>query len=322
VRFGPKLGFTLVELLVVIAIIGILISLLLPAVQASRESARRSSCQNNIKQLALASLNFEQAKQRLPIGVASHLPREDAWGWGAFLLPFIEQNELFQSLTPDSPTTFLEALADPAKRGIVQTRIPLMICPSDNAPPLNSARPMNANGTTVELATANYVGIRGLDWISRPDGGGAFNSGTSVTLRSITDGLSKTLLFGEKAFSNKGFGMRRSSVWAGGTVCSVAACATRFLECSSAVLSSTRYKIDSGELLYLDSLDAPGLVRYAPNACSSNHGGVVVYAFCDGAVRDIAESIESFVGDPADPASWGLYQKLGQKNDGQVIGAY
>ena len=316
-------GFTLVELLVVIAIIGVLVGLLLPAVQAAREAARRSQCKNNLKQLALATMNFEQAKQRLPIGVASHLPTtEDAWGWGAFLLPFIEQETLHNVLLPDAPTKFLDAITDLAKRKIVQTKIPLLTCPSDDSPLLNTARKMNANGTIVELATAIYVGIRGVDWISRVDAGGVFNSGTAVTLESITDGLSFTLLFGEKAFSDKGFGLRSASVWAGGTVTSVESCAARAQECASAVLTSTRYRIGTGEILYTDSADRPGVVRYLPNACSSNHGGVVDYALCDGSVRDIAESIESFVRDPADPATWGLYQKLGQRNDGQVIGTY
>lgn len=180
-------------------------------------------------------------------------------------------------------------------------------------------RRMNAGTAFVELATANYVGIRGLDWISRPDGGGAFNHGTVVTLKSITDGLSKTLMFGEKAFADQGRGLRRASVWAGGTVSTVAVCASRHTECASGVLSSTRYKIGTGEMLYIDSLDPPGSTHYPPNACSSNHGGVVNYTLCDGAVRGISETIESFVGDPADPITWGVYQKLGQRSDGQLI---
>lgn len=314
-----RAAFTLVELLVVIAIIGVLVGLLLPAVQASREAARRVQCSSNVRQLAIAVLNYEAAKKKFPLGVETKSGSQDGWGWCAFLLPFFEQESLYSGLLPNNPTSFQDALVDATKRGLVQTVLPPTKCPSDDAPALNAARVMNGGGVSVALATANYVGIRGLDWISRPDGGGAFNHGTATTVRSITDGLSQTLMLGEKAYSDKGRGLRRSSIWAGGMVSTVASCASRSAECSAGVLSSTRYKINTGEMLFTDPLDPPGLTHWPPNACSSNHNGLATYALCDGSVRSISENIESYVGDPADPSTWGVYQKLGQRNDGLVV---
>ena len=103
-------GFTLVELLVVIAIIGILIAMLLPAVQAVREAARRTECMNQVRQLPLAALNFESAQMRLPAGVehisfqgAANIRRNSdpdsrGWGWRAKILPFMEQGNVADGL--------------------------------------------------------------------------------------------------------------------------------------------------------------------------------------------------------------------------------
>jgi prepilin-type N-terminal cleavage/methylation domain-containing protein len=105
-----RLGFTLVELLVVIAIIGILIALLLPAVQAAREAARRSQCSNNLKQLGVALQNFHTANKKFPPGANLRFPpganqltdvtyaRDSTFGWGAFILPFIEENAIYIKL--------------------------------------------------------------------------------------------------------------------------------------------------------------------------------------------------------------------------------
>jgi prepilin-type N-terminal cleavage/methylation domain-containing protein len=100
-------GFTLVELLVVIAIIGVLIGLLLPAVQAARESARRSACQNNLKQLGLGMVTYYSSMSSFPSGwkmTGSSGLGSTNWAWGAFVLPYIEQQAAFNSLSPDSTT--------------------------------------------------------------------------------------------------------------------------------------------------------------------------------------------------------------------------
>src|ERR1700712_2295589 len=99
-------AFTLVELLVVIAIIGVLVALLLPAIQAAREAARRSQCKNNLKQIGLALHNFESARRSFPPGFTS-TPKNNVvnaegtgpgWGWGAHILPYLEESSLFQQI--------------------------------------------------------------------------------------------------------------------------------------------------------------------------------------------------------------------------------
>src|SRR5437879_2361657 len=120
-------AFTLVELLVVIAIIGVLVALLLPAVQAAREAARRMQCQNNLKQMGLALHNFHDTNQRLPPCAQSNTANR--WGWQVAILPFIEQGNLFQQLgAPDLTTT--ASMVFPATP-IVQTKIPTYRCATD-----------------------------------------------------------------------------------------------------------------------------------------------------------------------------------------------
>src|SRR3954449_8651134 len=99
----PRHGFTLVELLVVIAIIGVLVALLLPAVQAARESARRMQCQNNLKQIGLALLNYESSHKALPAGYLSDIDASGndtgpGWGWAALILPQMEETTVLNSI--------------------------------------------------------------------------------------------------------------------------------------------------------------------------------------------------------------------------------
>lgn len=136
-----RIAFTLVELLVVLAMIGILVGLLLPAVQVARESARRTQCSNNLKQIGLATLNYEAAYARLPSGYVAYATRNgqgpnwaaidpstwDAapgWGWGSLLLSFIEQDALASAIRYD------RAIWDAENRDAITTRIPTFLCPS------------------------------------------------------------------------------------------------------------------------------------------------------------------------------------------------
>jgi prepilin-type N-terminal cleavage/methylation domain-containing protein/prepilin-type processing-associated H-X9-DG protein len=145
-------GFTLVELLVVIAIIGILVALLLPAIQAAREAARRAQCQNHIKEISLAVLNHESARKKYPVGFVPQPSANEAWGWAVFILPYLEEQGVYDRLRP-SPT-FVQPV-DGTRKGprnladvfiagksnadeIVPLQTPLAVfrCPSDATPPL------------------------------------------------------------------------------------------------------------------------------------------------------------------------------------------
>lgn len=205
-------AFTLVELLVVIAIIGVLVGLLLPAVQAVRESSRRSSCGNNLKQVGLGVQTHADAKRKLPQGYASAFDAAGAdtgpgWGWASFILPHLEQATIASRIDTAQP---IEAAASSGGR---ETVIPTFLCPSDaGVKAAFAVGPRSAAGaltsTTCKVGPSNYVGCFG---VGEPgvDGDGVFYRGSEVRLRDVTDGLSHTLLAGERSFRDA------ASTWVG-----------------------------------------------------------------------------------------------------------
>ena len=150
---STRQGFTLVELLVVIAIIGILVGLLLPAVQAAREAARRMSCNSNIRQVALALMNYESAYKRFPqsINYGSARGRQQFHAyhhtWLAAILPQMEGSNVVNSTNYQ-----LRVWGQP----IVNSKVPTLICPSDS----NTEKVYSAHN----LATTSYGGSQGFHW--------------------------------------------------------------------------------------------------------------------------------------------------------------
>ena len=186
-------AFTLVELLVVIAIIGILIAMLLPAVQAARESARRSQCTNNLKQLVLAMHNYEGARGVLPPGYvsASESPAgrngetwdaPPGWGWGAKILDYLEESPLFAALDQDQP------IWRPEHAGFIDTTLPAFLCPSASGPrePFvvrdGSGSPLNLGTGEIVLGRSHYVASHGQEscWGDCGVGGNTVNTFTDI----------------------------------------------------------------------------------------------------------------------------------------------
>src|SRR4051794_38561286 len=138
-RTHTSCGFTLVELLVVIAIIGVLVALLLPAVQAAREAARRMSCSNNLKQIGLALHSYESAHSVFPPGRINTYVAGNGHCWGAYsqMLPFLEQKAVFDamnfSMNPDPDYTTTNAVVN---QTAAVTVLSTFLCPSDGGPPM------------------------------------------------------------------------------------------------------------------------------------------------------------------------------------------
>jgi len=294
VAIGRARGFTLVELLVVIAIIGVLVGLLLPAVQAAREAARRSSCGNNFKQIGLALSSFESAKGALPAGYSfyngSPSPSGNSWGWAVFIMPYLEQQALYDQLRPTSrPISDLynNGSYTAADKALLQTPIPGYRCASDTTPALNNLVVFDSG--RYDVATSNYVGCVGDITATTydNDSGGAFigrydrlasTPGTGplgVTLRKVTDGLSKTLAVGERSASNY------AAVWAGaGSVC-----------CFNS--SSTARSL--GRAFYLinfDWINGGGSASDQGKGFSSGHGGGAQFLYLDNSVQFLSETID------------------------------
>jgi prepilin-type N-terminal cleavage/methylation domain-containing protein len=303
-----KNGFTLVELLVVIAIIGILVALLLPAVQQARAAARRTSCINSLRQIGLAGLSYESAQRQLPPGhehnrgIGTSDPDSLGWGWRTYLLPFIEEKAL-----SDSFDTNLR-LDDPVNRQWATSIIPMLLCPSDSA--LNDSLAFVSSNLSSSLS--NYVGNGGafedsfvptVEWSDGILMRTTDQKHNGLKLRKIKDGTSKTFFAGET--------LKYGFIWDPNTFGGVSGN-------GNAARTLTQVRTGHGE--FNPDLTASDAVKR--NSYASNHTGGAHFVFVDGSTHFIAESIEHnrlTVAAANQGQQIGVYQRFFSRDDGLLL---
>ncbi len=193
-----RFGFSLVELLIVLAIIGALVALLLPAVQAAREAARRSQCQNNLRQIGVALLNYEQQRGKLPMGcndkrISGRNPPGRQISWLAVVLPHLELATLHDQIDFSVPYD------DAKNKSAAQTVLSVLMCPSTTRwARERSGHWAGAADGSRGLAVTDYGGIYGAAFVS-PSANGVLLYDRAVAINEITDGTSFTLLVAEDA---------------------------------------------------------------------------------------------------------------------------
>jgi prepilin-type N-terminal cleavage/methylation domain-containing protein len=290
-RRAAARGFTLVELLVVIAIIGILIALLLPAVQAAREAARRSQCQNNLKQLGLAVHSYHDVQNAIPY---TRIDTRETWA--VLVLPQMEQSNLYEMW--DFTKNYYNQLPE-----MLTTPVPGFYCPSRRTPPQLSVDPTDlpdgGSGTHLPGICADYAAVSGdnvsetgdyypgqsTSMVGPAKGAFRYKSKTPLNFASILDGLSNTIFIGEKHVRPDQFGK-------GSDGC-----------------------VYNGDKAHSYKKAGPGApLAKAPNATTgqfgSYHPGVCQFLLGDGSVRAFQVSI--------DLVNLG---RLANRQDGEVITA-
>ena len=293
VKFSrQKFGFTLVELLVVIAIIGVLVALLLPAVQAARAAARRMQCLNNLKQIGLALHNYHDVALTLPMGWCGGItapleaaalvsPWRSKYGWAARILPYMEQTQLYNVLNPQNDLD--RALDTPALLAQLQVPLPMFRCPADTSPPTNTVRLMQGGSAAlneVAVATSNYVGSTHSGGAPAPSNG-AFEINIPHGFTEITDGSSNTVIVSERSWKlGTGIDCDAAVVWG-----------TRGLPAAN--VYRIHHTVFSGKGMINSTVSG---LNTTVNSCrmgvSSRHPGGVQILLTDGSVRFVSENID------------------------------
>jgi prepilin-type N-terminal cleavage/methylation domain-containing protein/prepilin-type processing-associated H-X9-DG protein len=338
-RSAPRRGFTLVELLVVIAIIGILIALLLPAVQAARESGRRTQCANNLKQIGVALQNYHDVNKILPPntmyvpGSGTSMPNNNfRANWVISALPFLEETNLHQQFDLTKP------ISDPANAIPRSQILAVMLCPTDayNVVPFdgtqyglgsNWARGNYAANGTLDYMDDGNIGPTGTGWITTTFRG-VMGANVACTLRQITDGTSKTIAVGEIRAGLVPVDAR--GVWAMGGGCASALYAHGYYgddngpNCNY-ILADDVFSCDQ-VIAALGGTDGTvliplGMPCYNGDAAShqqtsrSLHSGGVQVVYCDGSVQWISDTIQLGTGS----TNLGVWDMLNLSADGQLF---
>lgn len=308
-RSSARTGFTLVELLVVIAIIGILIALLLPAVQAAREAARRMSCSNNLKQIGIALHNYHDAMGVFPTGIVATMPpNRPKWGWAALILPYMEQGALHESTDVKGVGLFPQITAAVGGNAALDANLKTVIsgyrCPSDTTDDLlgtdsATGRVFDYGGAQYEAPVSNYIGSAGL-YDQPAANNGVLFANSIVAFRDILDGTSNVIAVGERSNEHwKGPG-----TWLG---------AADLLNDSNGIYHTI------GHVRYPINDPAPANCR---DGFSSYHPGGAMFVFCDGSVHFLSETITSNAdtGNASyNRSAIGLYQQLAIRDDGEPL---
>jgi len=305
-------GFTLVELLVVIAIIGVMVGLLLPAVQAAREAARRMQCSNNLKQQAIAMHNYHDTYKVLPpMYVHDTTVTDDGghWAWSAFLLPFIEQQPRYDALQVGNVKARVTITTQPQ---LFQEQIPTYVCPSSSGPKVHvpGTDPGycidDISGNNIGLAVANYIVVGNIANLRRRRATNmtlgtsgnigifarGFRGETDSGLRDILDGTSNTLMIGERYHTRRG-NVRASAATMlvvrdnenGGPTGQDHPTSTAWNQGVMTIAGTVRWPINN--------VIAPNLADSDTKATfGSMHPGGAQFALADGSVAFISDSIE------------------------------
>jgi prepilin-type N-terminal cleavage/methylation domain-containing protein/prepilin-type processing-associated H-X9-DG protein len=339
-----KAGFTLIELLVVIAIVAVLVGLLLPAVQQVRESAARLKCANNLKQIGLALHNYEGANGCYPAGYVdgntdpNSTPDNDVgpgWGWAAYLLPYLEQNNVFNQIN------FTQPIGTGVNAAICQIQLSVFQCPSDSFQRTYQIYDSTFSNAAAVVASGNYVGCNGWEECFQGAGGnpqpgsgadglgglygqagvGLFYRNSRSRVADVTDGMSNTIFVGERSSNHS------PSTWVGavpGGRCPAWMATQPFTtpnvppsQAPSGPNGSAYDNADLGEALVLAHCNATHVPSadvpfFDPDVFFSMHTGKGAnFLLGDGSVRFLTSGIN--------PTT---YQALGTIAGGEVLGDY
>lgn len=311
-----RAAFTLIELLVVIAIIAVLIALLLPAVQQAREAARRSQCKNNLKQMGLALHNYHDVHRTFPPGwvdlrTSSSSTYKNLWGWGTFILPYLDQAPLYQQVNFDVGWNNVMDTSSPNAMGHITTKpLSVYLCPSDPSPNVSivySGGSPPANGYNAKSNYVACIGGQGLtDRTDRASQQLGVSSGNSSTrMRDISDGMSNVIYIGEREAVSLQVASNgekyQGALWVG----------------TQNAAGKIRVRTNHGRTPAINDLSVNS-VGSAPNGsnigslvASSMHVGGAHILLCDGSVHFVSQNIDV-----------GTFSYLGNFADGNVVGEW